>query len=124
MINKKRIVPIVKMDLLSMIGTIMKIANVSFSALAVVDGKATATGTGSVGNFLADEPVKTIDFASGVTAGTVYFIADYDFAGITVAGAAATIASGSKTVDAAGANLYAAALSSGEVTISEITPVA
>ena len=75
------------------------------------------------GTFLANQPVTTLDFASGVSSGTVYFVAAYDYAGITVAGAAATIAEGSATVQPDGATLYAATLSSGSVTVSAITPV-
>ena len=81
------------------------------------------TGTGAAGNFLANGPVKSIDFKSGVTGATVYFIPAYDYAGIKVAGAAATMASESVEVDAANAGLYKAVLSSGEVTISAVTPV-
>ena len=125
MINNDRIVPIMKMDLLTMFGTILGLHGTSYSVLASsdVEGDFSVTGTGAAGNKLANQPVKSIDFASGVTSGTVYFVAAYDYAGITVAGAAATIADGSATVVADGATLYTAALSSGEVTITAISPV-
>ena len=69
MINKDRIVPIIKMDLLSMIGTILTIAQVSFSVLASLDvaGDFSVTGTGAAGTKLCNQPVKSVDFASGVT---------------------------------------------------------
>ena len=125
MINNDRIVPIMKMDLLTMFGTILGLHGTSYTVLASTDveGNFSVTGTGAAGNKLANQPVKSLDFASGVTSGTVYFVAAYDYAGITVAGAAATIADGSATVVADGATLYTAALASGEVTITAISPV-
>lgn len=125
MINNDRIVPIQEMDLLTMFGTILGLHGTSYSVLASSDvaGDFSVTGTGAAGNKLANQPVKSLDFASGVTSGTVYFVAAYDYAGITVAGAAATIADGSATVIPDGATLYTAALASGEVTITAISPV-
>lgn len=124
MINNDRIVPIQKIDYLSMIGTILKLHGTSFTVLASTDveGDFSVTGSGAAGNLLANQPVKTLNFASGVTSGTVYFVADYNYTGITVNGAAATIAGGSATVVADGVTLYTAALSSGTVTITAITP--
>lgn len=127
MVNNDRIVPIQKMDLLSMLGTVLAIANVSFTVLAANDttGDFSVTGSGSAGTFLANQPLTTLDFVSGVTAGTVYFVADYNFAAIKVAGAAATIDdSGLALADVVpdGVTLYKAVLSSGEVTISAVTP--
>lgn len=127
MVNTDRIVPITKIDYLSMIGTAMKLAGTSFSVLAAsdVEGTFTVTGTGAAGNKLANQPAKSINFASGVTSGTVYFVAANDFDAITVAGAAATIDdSGVALADIAkdGVTLYTAALSSGTVTITAVTP--
>ena len=125
MINKNRIVPVQKTDFLSLIGTILKLHGTSFAVIQSSDvaGTFSVTGSGAAGNKLAAQPVKTLDFASGVTGGTVYFVAAYDYAGITVAGSAATIADGSDTVIPDGITLYSAVLSSGEVTITAITPV-
>ena len=125
MINNDRIVPIQKTDFLSLIGTVLALHGTSYAILASsdVEGTFSVTGTGAAGNKLANQPVKTIDFASGVTSGTVYFVPAYDYAGITVAGAAATIADGSATVKPDGITLYSAALASGEVTITALTPV-
>lgn len=126
MINNDRVVPIEKMDLLTMIGTILSLIGTSYAVItsADVEGTFSVTGSGAAGNKLADQPVKTLDFASGVTGGTVFFVADYAFAGITVAGAAATIADGSVTVNPDGVTVYKAVLSSGEVAISAVSPVA
>jgi len=124
MINNDRIVPIQKIDLLSLIGTILTLASVDYSVLASTDieGDFSVTGSGAAGTFLANQPVKSLDFASGVTGGTVYFVAAYDFDAITVAGATATFAEGSADVVADGVTLYKAVLDSGSVTVSVITP--
>ena len=125
MINKDRIVPIQKMDLLTMIGTILALHGTSYAVLAAstVEGAFSVTGSGAAGNKLANQPVQSLDFASGVTSGTVYFVAAYDYAGITGAGAAATIADGSAAVNPDGVTVYKAALASGEVTITAVSPV-
>lgn len=127
MVNNDRIVPIQKIDLLSMYGTILTIANVSFAVIAPTDviGDFSVTGSGAAGNKLANQPVTTLDFASGVTGGTVYFVPAYDFAGITVAGAAATFNSSyldNDDVQPDGVTLYKAVLSSGTVTLTAVTP--
>jgi hypothetical protein len=116
MINTKEIVPVQKTDLLTLFGTVLKIANISAEALAGVAG-AYAVKTNSK-TYIADAPVKSIDFdatASSVTAGTVYFVAAYDFEGVTKDGAAVTA-----TVDADCSTLYKAVLSSGTVTVSKV----
>ena len=125
MINNKRIVPVQKIDLLTLVGTILGLIGTSYTVLAATDTEGTfsVTGTGAAGNKLANQPVQTLDFATGVTGGTVYFVAAYDYAGITVAGAAATIAEGSATVQPDGVTLYKAELSSGTVTITAVSPV-
>lgn len=127
MINNDRIVPVQKIDLLSLFGTVMGLASVSYSVLASsdIEGTFQVTGSGAAGTFLANQPVQTLDFATGVTGGTVYFVAGYDFSGITVAGAAATIDDSGLALDeikADGVTLYKAVLASGEVTLSALTP--
>lgn len=125
MINNDRIVPVQKIDLLTLIGTILGLNGTSYTVLeaSTIEGAFSVTESGDAGNLLANQPVQTLDFADGVTAGVVYFIAAYDFAGITVAGAAATIADGSAEVQPDGVTLYKAALASGEVTITAVSPV-
>lgn len=125
MINNDRIVPIQKIDYLSMIGTILTLHGTSYTVLAATDteGDFAVTGSGAAGNVLANQPVKSLDFKTGVTSGTVYFVAAYDFGGITVAGAAATAGDGSVTVNPDGVTLYKAVLGSGTVTVTAITPV-
>lgn len=134
MINKNRIVPVVKTDLLSLYGTIIGIlftlaGGLSYDILKSSDilGDFSVTGTGDVGMLLCDQPVKTLDISASVTACAVYFVAAYDFAGITVAGAAATFNSSyldNDDVSADAATLYRAVLDSGTVTLRAITPVA
>ena len=128
MINNDRIVPVQKIDLLSLIGTILALGGTSYSVLQPKDivGDFEVAASGAAGNVLCSQPVKTLDFKSGTTGGTVYFIAAYDFAGITVAGAAATISDSGLDLDDIqpdGVTLYKAVLSSGEVTLTAVTPV-
>lgn len=121
MVNNDRIVPIQKIDLLSMYGTILAIADVSFAVLAATDviGDFSVTGSGAAGNKLANQPVKTLNFASGVTGATVYFVPAYDYAGMTINDVAITPTG---TVNPDGVTLYKAVLSSGAVTITAVTP--
>lgn len=128
MINLDRVVPIQRMDLLTMIGTVLTIGSVSYNVLASsdIEGDFSVTGSGSAGTFLANQPVQTLDFPSGVTGATVYFVADYDFEGITVAGAAATFNSSyldNDDVQPDGCTLYKAVLASGTVTLTAVSPV-
>ena len=99
MINKNRVVPITKTDLLTLIGTILALIGAAFTTLKsiTVAGQFAVTDAGDAGTKLADQPVKTLDFDAGTTAGTVYFVAAYDFAGITVGGADPTWGAGSLT---------------------------
>lgn len=122
MINTNRIVPIQKMDLLTMIGTILNLANVTYTPLQPTDvtGDFSVTGSGAAGTFLAAQPVETLNFASGVTGATVYFIAAYDYAGMTINNVATTPTG---TVNPDGVTLYKAVLSSGAVTITPVSPV-
>lgn len=116
MINTDRIVPVLATDLITLYGTIMKLAGTSVTAVQADTPGEFALTSGS-GNLLAAEPVKTLDFGSGVTSAVLYFVPAYDFAGFTVAGAAVT-PSGDE-VNADGATLYTATLASGAVTIAK-----
>ena len=120
MINTDRIVPITAVDLISMYGLILQqvSGNTALAALeaASVDGQF-EVGASAGSLLIANEPVKTIDFASGYTAGTVYFVPAYDYAGFTVAGAAVT-PTGDVVAD--GRTLYKAVLATGAVTITKV----
>lgn len=121
MINNDRIVPIVKMDLLSMIGTVLTLVGTTYTVLPATgvegDFEVEAAGT-----YLANQPVKKLNFADGVATATIYFVAGYAFEGITVNGAEATIADGSAEIKPDGVTLYTAALASGAITVTAITP--
>lgn len=123
MINTQRIVPIQKVDFLTLIGTVMTLADISYSVLVSTDieGDFTVTGSGSVGNLLANQPVETINFASGVTGATVYFVPAYDYSGMSINGTATTPTG---TVNPDGITLYKAVLSGGSVTITAVSPIA
>ena len=127
MINYDRIVPVQKIDLLSLYGTVLTIASVSYGILASdIEGDFEATGTGDIGTKLCNQPVKSLDLKSGVTAATVYFVAGYDFEGIKVAGAAPTFNSSYLDNDDVlhdGVTLYKAVLSGGTVTLTAVTPI-
>lgn len=119
MINNERIVSVTATDLLSLYKTILGAASVSVTKLAAsAPGIFAATGTGDVGNLIAAEPVKSLDFVSGVTAGVVYFVAAYDYEGFKVAGTAVTTAGADVVAD--GSTLYTATLSSSTVTIAAV----
>lgn len=127
MVNNDRIVPIQKIDLISMYGTFINGAfdlAGNLGALSVLEstdilGNFSVTGTGAAGTFLANQPVQTLDFAEGVTGATVYFVAGYDYSGMTIAGAATTPTG---EVNPDGVTLYKAVLASGSVTITAVTP--
>ena len=119
MINSNRIVSVTATDLLTLYGTILKIANVSVTAVEADDPGVFKLTSGS-GNLLANEPVKTLDFGSSVTSAVVYFVADYNYEGFSIAGTKATPAEGSVDVDADGATLYSATLSTGAITIAKV----
>ena len=117
MINSKRIVPVTRTDLLTAYGTMIKLAGTSITAVSASDPGVFALTSGS-GNLLANEPVKSLDFGAAVTSAVVYFVADYDYKGFSVAGTAVTTAGAD--VDADAATLYTATLSTGTVTIAKV----
>ena len=124
MINTNRIVPVEKVDLLSLYGLILKQDTTNNSTLTklvakTVDGDFQIT-SGSA-PLLADQPVKSCDIdatTSSVSACTLYFVADYAYEGFTIDG----VAEETEGVDvvADGVTLYKAVLSSGDITISKI----
>lgn len=122
MINQDRIVPVTAVDLISLYGLILTM-NSNNSSLAALDatnpGEFTVASTaGSL--LIADEPVASLNFASGYSSGTVYFVPAYDYVGFTINGSAVTLESGSATVNPDGRTLYKAVLASGKVTITQL----
>ena len=116
MINTDRIVPVQKIDLISLYGLILKQNN---STLASVE--ATGTGTFEIASastpLITNEPIISCNFASDVTSATIYFVPDFAFHGFTVNGASVT-ASGE--IEADGMTLYKAVLSSGAITVTKV----
>lgn len=117
MINTNRVVPIQAVDLISMYGLILQQVNTTLAKVSsgTVDGQFEITAAATP--LIADEPVQTVDFASGVSSATLYFVAGYNYAGFTKAGAAVTT---NGTVNPDGHTLYKAVLGSGTVTITQV----
>lgn len=116
MINKDRIVPVTATDLLTLYGLILKIGSVNVTKLEATNTEGDFA-VAAAGTLLANEPVKTLDFASDVSTASVYFVPAYDYEGFKINGTAVTPTG---TVEADGRTLYLAALSSGAVTITKI----
>lgn len=119
MMNDKRIVPILATDLLTMYGTMMKLAGTSVTAVSAEDTGVFVLSSGS-GNLFADEPVKSFDFGS-VSSAVVYFVAAYDFEGFKVDGVdvTPTMSPSTLVVNKDARTLYTATISSGTVTIAQ-----
>lgn len=121
MINDARIVPITSLDLISMYGIILAASAAAASGTAPEKLAATDVATFDVSTnsktYIASEPVKKLNFGSSVTAGTVYFVPDYDYEGFTKTGATLTVTG---DVDADGRTLYSATLSTNALTISKV----
>ena len=117
MINTNRIVPVVKTDLLTLYGNIMKLAGTSVTAVQAAEPGVFALTSGS-GNLLAAEPVKSLDFGVSVTSATVYFIPAQDYEGFTIAGTPEETAG--VDVEPDGCTFYTATLSSGDITIAKV----
>ncbi len=119
MINTNRIVPITAVDLISMYGLILmqSSANATLAKVSsnTVEGDFEITAASTP--LIADEPVKTVDFATGVSTATLYFVPAYDYVGFTINGAAVTP---SGDVEADGRTLYKAVLGSGAITITKV----
>lgn len=117
MINNDRIVPITKTDLLTAYGTMLKIANVSVTALNAVDTAGDFEQTTNSATVICSEPVKALNFGSTVTAATVYFVPAYDYKGFSKTSATLTVTG---DVVADGATLYTATLSTNALTIAKV----
>ena len=119
MINQNRIVPVTKTDLISLYALIMTLAGTSYTKIdstSVVGDFAMTSGSGNV---VASQPVKTFDFASGVSSAVVYFVAAYDYVGFSINGTA--VETEGVEVEPDGVSLYTASLFSGTVTIAKLS---
>lgn len=119
MINNERIVPITAIDLISMYGLILAASAAAASGTAPTALAATTTDgqftVAEAGTYIASEPVQTLNFTAE---GTVYFVAAYDYSGISVSGTAVT--PDGNTVLADARTLYKAKMGSGSVTITKV----
>ena len=120
MINTNRIVPVQKIDLLSLYAVIMSLANISYTTIDATDTTGDFSMTSGSGNIVPTQPVTTFDFATGVSSAVVYFVPSYDYQGFSINGTAVTPESGSADVAPDGVSLYTATLASGEVTIAQV----
>lgn len=119
MINNDRIVPITTVDLLTMYGLVLAVGLASApTALDATDTEGDFTQATNGATVICSEPVKSFNFGSSVTAGTVYFVPAYDYSGFSINGTATATAGA--TVEADGRTLYSATLSSGTITVAKV----
>lgn len=123
MVNTDRIVPVQKIDLLSLYATILNMTSNGEDELKILESE-TVDGQfklSDAGFCIANQPVKKLTIN---TNGTVYFIADYDFDGFYRKDLIETVyvdTTGDEIV-ADGVTLYKAVISDDDVTITEMTP--
>lgn len=121
MINTNRIVPMTATDLITNYGVILAAAAAAASGTAPEKLTATNPGEFSVTTasktYLANEPVKTLNFGSSITANTTYFVPALDYKGFTKTSATLTVTG---DVVADGSSLYKAVLSTNALTITKI----
>lgn len=134
MVNNDRIVPITKTDYLSLLATSFNMlgamSQMSMTAIPSADAEGNFAVTadmlsGQMPLAMANQPVKTMDIASDVTAGAIYFVADYNFDTITIGGEAITLAEGSVALDEIkkdAVTLYALIIGQDTVGITAVTP--
>lgn len=119
MINKDRTVPVTAIDLISLYALILKSAGTTISSISAEDAEGDFVISANPANdVIADEPVKSLDFAGTTDAAVVYFVPTYDYEGFKIAGAAVT-ATGDEVVKDH-ANLYKATLATGAVAIEKV----
>ena len=120
MINTNRIVPVTKIDLISLYAVIMSLVGTSYTTIDATDVEGDFEMSSGSGNVVASQPVTTFDFATGVTSAVVYFVAAYDYQGFSINGTAVTPEAASVEVVPDGVSLYKATLASGKVTIAKV----
>ena len=120
MINEKRIVPVEKTDLLSLYGLILKMgsnnATLAAALAATIDGDYEITEASTP--LIADQPVKSVDFASDVSTATLYFVAAYDYVGFSINGTAVETTGDDVVAD--DNTLYKAELASSAIEITKV----
>lgn len=121
MINTNRIVPVTKIDLITLYGLILlqDSNNSALAKLAATDVEGDYAVSAS-GVYLADQPLQSATFGSSVTSGTVYFVPAFDYAGFSKTGATLTVTNPTGGVVADGHTLYKAVLSTNALTITQV----
>ena len=125
MINNDRIVPITAIDLISMYGSILRVAlyvtgdiNSAPAAIEATTANGIFEITESNKAFLMNEPMKSCDIAADVVGTQVFFVPAYDYSGFTSNGAVVTTQGDEVTAD--GRTLYVALIGDGAVTITKV----
>lgn len=118
MVNNDRIVPIQKIDFLSMIGTVLCLGGQGLTVLAPETDKGDFEVDSASGYCLANQPVHAMEVTELADGATVFFVAAYDFAGVTVAGSPVN----ADLVAPDGITLYKLSLVSTTPTIAAVTP--
>lgn len=124
MVNKDRIIPVTKVDLLSLYATVINtMLSMQSEPLelkifsSTVDGKFEITESDFAG--ICNQPVKAINAAPNI-AGMVFFIPDYTYEGIYIDGE--LVEADGDAVDPSSANLYRAVITPEGATIYAVTP--
>ena len=118
MINNDRIVPVQRIDLLSLYATMLKIAGHDFDLLsaATIDGQFEIPSDAS-GALFANQPVKSVELGDAESL-AMYFVADYSFSGFTYDGDAVPTTGDDIVPDAC--TLYYAESGVGGITITNV----
>lgn len=120
MINKDRIVPIQVIDLISMYGLILQQNNATLAAVAADNVEGDFNITAAATPLILNEPVQSVNIASGVSAATIYFVAGYNYAGFTLNNVAVVPTEPQEGVLNDAKTLYKAVLASNAVTITKV----
>lgn len=81
MINNDRIVPVTVTDLITLCGTIFKIANKNITPIDAISTDGRFEVNTAQKSYICTEPVKSIDFTGEAAQDLVYFVPSYDFEG-------------------------------------------
>lgn len=121
MINKDRIVPIQVCDLLSMYALVFKCGfkPAGFTVIdSDVEGDFIVESDSAEGAYsMCSQPVKSLNFAEGVTTANILFVPAYDFEGFKINGVAVEPTGDEIAIDYA---LYGAVLSGGAVAVAKL----
>lgn len=121
MINNERVIPVTNADLLTVYSVALAAAAAAASGTAPEKLTAANPGEFSVTaaskTYLANEPLKSLNFGSSITANTTYFVPALDYQGFTKTSATLTV---SGDVVADGYSLYSATLSTNTLTIAKV----